>query len=289
MPNSFRKVTFTANWCRDMTERAAVLMKIALAQVLSTADPQHNLAIIRDYARQAAQAGARLVVFPEAMQISFGHSLKGVAQRLDGPWATVVRQLARDIGINIAAGMFTPGLDGRVRNTLLVAGPDVNTSYDKIHLYDAFGFAESDTVTPGERPVQFELDGVSFGLAICYDLRFPGLFTHNARAGAQVNIVAASWGAGEHKVQQWTTLAQARALDSTTFVLAVGQADPESVGQPLKGTAPLGVGFSVAVSPLGEILAQAGPAAQLVVVDLDLNLVTQARAQLPVLSNAVDL
>lgn len=264
-------------------------MRIALAQVLSTADPQGNLVTVRDYARQAKDAGASLVVFPEAMQVAFGHDLSKYAQPLDGPWATLIRQQARDIGITIIAGMFTPGQDGRVRNTLLVAGAGVDTHYDKIHLYDAFGHAESDSVTPGQTPVQFEHEGTTLGVATCYDLRFPRLFIRHARAGATVNIVSASWGQGEGKAEQWMTLAQARALDSTTFVVAVDQADPASVGRSASGTAPLGVGHSVVVDPLGRIIAKAGEKPELLVVDLDLAAVDAARKQLPVLANAVDL
>ena len=257
-------------------------MKIALAQVLSGADPQHNLEIMRDYARQAKAAGAQLVVFPEAMQVAFGNPVQRFAEPVDGPWASAVRQLARDAGITIAAGMFTPG-EGTVRNTLLVAG-GAEAAYDKIHLFDAFGYAESDSVTPGTRTVQFELDGVTFGLAICYDLRFPQLFIANANAGAQVNLVAASWGAGDGKVQQWSTLAAARALDSTTYVLAVGQADPG-----FESSDPLGVGHSIAVDPLGRVLAQAGAEPELLVVEVDPAQVEAARAKLPVLRNAVQL
>lgn len=264
-------------------------MKIALAQVLSTSDPQHNLAIVRDHAKEAKAAGASLVVFPEAMQIAFGHDLANAAQTLDGPWASLIRQQARDIGITIIAGMFTPGKDGRVRNTLLIAGPEADTHYDKIHLYDAFGYAESDSVTPGNEPVQFEHAGQTLGVATCYDLRFPQLFIRHASSGAVVNIVCASWGQGEGKVEQWTTLAKARALDATTFVVAVDQADPESVGQNLVGAAPLGVGHSVVVDPLGRIIAQAGAEPELLIVDLDLALVQKAREQLPVLANAVEL
>ena len=76
----------------------------------------------------------------------------------------------------------------------------------------------------------FEVNGTTFGLATCYDVRFPALFTANARAGAQVNIVCASWGAGEGKAEQWDLLVRARAVDSTTFVVACGQGDPASVG-----------------------------------------------------------
>ena len=264
-------------------------MKIALAQVLSTGDPQRNLAIIRDQTKQAAQAGASLVVFPEAMQVSFDHPVANFAEPVNARWAGIVRQLARDAGITIAVGMFTPGEHGKIRNTLLVTGQGVDTHYDKIHLYDAFGYKESDTVTPGTTPVQFELDGVSIGLAICYDLRFSRLFTANATAGASINIVAASWGAGVGKVQQWTTLAQARALDTTTFVLAVDQADPASVDYTPKTNGPLGVGHSVAVDPLGNIIAQAGADPELLIVDVDVDLVASARKQLPVLDNAVQL
>ena len=112
----------------------------------------------------------------------------------------------------IVAGMFTPGIPVRrrrrqplrkVRNTLLVTGPGVEASYDKIHLFDAFGFAESDTVDAGTGPVTFELGGVTFGLATCYDVRFPALFTANADRGADVNIVCASWGSGPGKADQW--------------------------------------------------------------------------------------
>ena len=110
--------------------------------------------------------------------------------------------------------MFTPGTaddGGKVRNTLLVTGRGIEASYDKIHLFDAFGFAESDTVDAGTEPVTFELDGVTFGLATCYDIRFPGLFTENADRGADVNIVCASWGSGPGKAEQWKLLARARA------------------------------------------------------------------------------
>jgi predicted amidohydrolase len=167
-------------------------MRLAVAQIISSADPAANLELIRDYAAQAKSAGAELVVFPEAAMRAFGHSLRDIAEPLDGPWAEKVRNIARELEIVVVAGMFTPGKDGRVRNTLLVTGPGVDTSYDKVHLFDAFGFTESKTVDAGERPVTFEVNGTVFGLATCYDVRFPALFTANAKAGARVNIVCAS-------------------------------------------------------------------------------------------------
>ena len=120
------------------------------------------------------------------------------------------------------------------------------------------------------------------GLTTCYDLRFPELFTTLAGRGAQVIVVSASWAAGPGKLEQWTLLARARALDSTSYVVAAGQADP---GEPLASSAPTGVGGSVVVSPFGVVVASAGAEPELLVADLDLEQVTKARETIAVLRN----
>lgn len=260
-------------------------MRVALAQILSGPDPAANLALVADHTRRAAAQGAELVVFPEATMRCFGGPLAPVAEPLDGPWATGVRELAAAAGVTVVVGMFTPAEDGRVRNTLLATGSGVEASYDKIHLFDAFGFAESDTVAPGQAPVVIRVGGVGVGLTTCYDVRFPGLSTALADAGAEVVCVCASWGAGPGKVDQWQLLTRARAVDATTFVLACGQADPASQGEEVRGTAPRGVGFSAVVSPLGRVLADLGPAPDLLVADVDGAEVAAARRTLPVLAN----
>ena len=129
-------------------------MRIACAQILSGTDPAANLTLVADYTRRAAYAGARLVIFPEATMCRFGVPLAPIAEPIDGRWADAVRGLAGDAGITVFAGMFTPTGDGRVTNTLLATGAGVEARYDKIHLYDAFGFAESATVAPGRTPVE---------------------------------------------------------------------------------------------------------------------------------------
>lgn len=264
-------------------------MRIALAQIISGPDPDQNLRLIRDYANRARTAGAELVVFPEAAMRAFGNSLADIAEPLDGPWATAVRSIARELGLTIVAGMFTPGRGGRVRNTLLVTGQGAETSYDKIHLFDAFGFSESDSVDAGSTPVIFDVNGTKVGLATCYDVRFPALFSANARAGAEVNIVCASWGAGEGKAEQWDLLVRARAVDSTTFVLACGQGDPASIGAPAPGPAPTGIGRSAVISPLGKPLLTLGREPELAVIDIDPGMVVpDVRSKLPVLANARD-
>lgn len=262
-------------------------MRIALAQCTAGTDPAANLELVVDQIGRAAAAGADLVVFPEAMSCSFARARIEAAEPLDGPWANAVRQAATDWAITVVVGLFTPGRDGKVRNTLLVTGPGVEAHYDKLHLFDAYGFAESEQIEPGEAVVTATVAGVVCGLTTCYDVRFPELYKQLARAGAELIVVPASWAPGERKVEQWRALAVARALDTTCFVVAVDQAEPPSGPDPVPGgRKPTGVGHSLVVGPLGEILLELDAEPRLALVDLDVEDVRTARATLPVLANS---
>ncbi|HEX2400445.1 MAG TPA: nitrilase-related carbon-nitrogen hydrolase, partial [Mycobacterium sp.] len=147
---------------------------------------------------------------------------------------------------------------------------------------DAFGFAESDTVAPGHEPVMITVGGVNVGITLCYDVRFPELYVELAQRGAQLITVHASWGTGPGKLEQWTLLARARAIDTTGIVAAVDQAYP---GDELASAGPVGVGGSLVASAVGEVLASAGADPQLLVSDLDLDAAQKARETIAVLRN----
>jgi predicted amidohydrolase len=140
-------------------------------------------------------------------------------------------------------------------------------------------------VEAGTAPVTFDVGGLTFGLATCYDIRFPALFTANADRGALVNIVCASWAAGPGKVEQWRLLSRARAVDTTTFVLACGQADPTTQGLEVRGAAPTGVGYSAVISPFGTVISELDGEPGLLFADLERDVVDEARKTLPVLAN----
>jgi len=261
-------------------------MRIALAQIQAGTEPADNLKLVDEYTRRAADSGADLVLFPEATMCRFGASLADAAEPLDGPWADGVRAIAAGSGITVVAGMFVPAdeKDGRhrVTNTLVASGRGVDAHYDKIHLYDAFGFTESRTVAAGNEPVVITVDGVGVGLTLCYDIRFPELYVELARRGAQVITVHASWGTGPGKLEQWNLLARARALDTGSFVAAVGQAYP---GDEIAALGPTGVGGSVVASPLGEVVDIAGADPTLLVTDIDTDTVQSVRDTIAVLRN----
>ena len=276
-------------------------LRIAVAQILSGSDPEENLEIVGTYTAEAAGRGAQLVVFPEATMRRFGLPLADIAEPVDGPWSQQLRKIADHHQLVVVAGMFTPGGGGRVRNTLRAVGPGVDAHYHKVHLFDAFGFRESDTVVPGTELVMITVGGTKVGLTTCYDVRFPGLYLRLAEQGADVICVAASWGAGPGKVAQWQLLTRARALDSTSYLVAAGQADPaatvserselssgersEQSNTASRSNAPTGVGYSAVISPRGELLRSLGPEPGLLVADLDLDAVTETRTAIPVLTN----
>ncbi|HEY3748131.1 MAG TPA: carbon-nitrogen hydrolase family protein [Pseudonocardiaceae bacterium] len=260
-------------------------MRIALCQVTSTPDPKANLDLVAECVQRAAERGAELAVFPEATMACFGVPLGPVAEPLDGPWATAVAGIAERTGVLVAAGMFTPAEDGRVRNTLLLTGGGQHVGYHKVHLFDAFGFAESTTVAPGDSLVVVEIGELTIGLAICYDVRFPELFRALADRGADVVLLPASWGAGPGKQEQWELLVRARALDCTSWVVACGQADPAASGIIPSPKAPTGIGHSLVADPYGRVTGslEAGPG--LLVVDIDPAVAASARRDIPVLAN----
>lgn len=262
-------------------------MRIALAQFTAGTDPAANLQLVLEQIGRAAARGAELVVFPEAMSCSFARARIEAAEPLDGPWANAVRQAAADAGATVIVGMFTPGRDGRVRNTLLIIGPDVEAHYDKLHLFDAYGYLESEQIEPGDAVVTVTIAGVVVGLTTCYDIRFPELYKRLAADGAELIVVPASWAPGERKVEQWRALAVARALDATCFVVAVDQAEPPADPDAEPGSRrPTGVGHSLVVDPLGEILLELDSEPRLATIELDLDAVHAARAALPVLANS---
>ncbi|MGA4669563.1 carbon-nitrogen hydrolase family protein [Propionibacteriaceae bacterium Y1923] len=252
-------------------------IRVAAVQVRSTSDPAENLDLIAEQARQAVDQGARLVVFPEAMMVNFTTRLAPVAEPLDGPFVQRVSAIAADLGAWVVVGMFEPADDDRVHNTVVATDGREVHHYRKLHLYDSFGSKESATVAPGSELVTFEALGTTIGLATCYDVRFADQFADLRRAGAEVICLPASWAPGVDKVDQWELLVRSRAMDAQAFVIGADQSgDPSATSR-----APLGVGHSLVVGPLGKVVAALGAADGVLVTDIDVDQVAQVRGAIP--------
>ncbi|MFT4260690.1 carbon-nitrogen hydrolase family protein [Microbacterium sp.] len=261
-----------------MSDHAPAL-PVAVCQFAPTASRADNLKRIARLSARAAARGVRLVVFPEYSSYfvdPMDDSLAANAETLDGDFVSTLAGIAAEHGIVIVAGLVERASDaGRVRNTVVaVRGDGVRAVYRKQHLYDAFGQTESDWVEAGElgAPAVFDVAGIRFGLMTCYDLRFPEVARTLVDAGAEALVVPAEWVRGPLKEHHWTTLLAARAIESTSYVVAADHPTP------------IGIGHSAIIDPQGVTTAAVAIGEGIAVAEVDRAVIERVRRVNPVLA-----
>lgn len=232
-------------------------IRVSVAQFEAQRDVASNRSTVAGLVSAAAE-GSDLVVLPENCMYSDPRREAPdtrYSESLDGSFVNGLKDLAATHQVHILAGITeTNGDDpNRPFNTLVRLTPQgaLDGIYRKIHLYDAFGYKESDKVTPAaiSEPLVFPVNGVNVGALTCYDLRFPEVVRWVALHDVHVIALPAAWAAGPGKELHWETLIRARAIENTVFFAASGQTGPSCTGQ------------SQIVDPMGAILASAGEAA----------------------------
>jgi predicted amidohydrolase len=244
---------------------AAVISRSPVGQI------RRNLDEMGQWVRQAKGQLAELVCFPELNVTGYStdRQIADFAQPLDGPVVREMAQLAADEKIVILAGMAEAAADGRVYASHLVLQPDGQMGvYRKLHL----AAPERDAFTPGNQVPVFDVQGVKFGIQLCYDGHFPELSTCMAEMGVELIFLphASPRGNAIQKHHSWMRHLPARAFDNSIFVIACNQ-----VGE--NGGALIFPGNALILGPSGEILQKAvGGREGLLLADLkegDLNLV----------------
>ena len=265
-------------------------MRVAAVQLNSTADKARNLEVAERLVRAAAADGAELAVLPEKWNL-LGDSaaLLAGAEPLDGPTIDAARSWARELGIHLVAGSIAERVEGQERSfntsTLISPEGELEAAYRKIHMFDVdvggVAYRESEHEEPGSdvvtAPLSAELEGVTIGMTVCYDLRFPELYRILAVRGARVITIPSAFTL-ETGRDHWDVLLRARAIENQAFILApnqVGEAPPHYRSY----------GRSAIVDPWGVVLARAADVECFVAADLDLDLQDRIRAALPSLAN----
>lgn len=260
-------------------------LRVACIQLNSAGDTAANVAAATRLAGAAADAGARLVALPETW--AFKGRRAGIlasAEPVDGPCNTALRELAAGRQVYLLNGShYEPSPHpGRVYNTSVLFGPggEIVAVYRKVHLFDAVSgttvYRESDELSPGDKVVTAEVDGVTVGLTICYDLRFPELYRALALRGAEVLLVPSAFTHFTGSAH-WEVLVRARAVENGCFVVA-----PDQTGFHLPERQCFG--HSMVVDPWGTVLARLDEEVGLCVADLDLEAVARVRAHIPSLA-----
>lgn len=261
-------------------------MRVAAIQLTSTADRARNLESAAKHIAAAARDGARSIVLPEMFNVlGDAEVLRAGAESLDGPTLCWVGEQARHHGVWLVAGSILESVTGQTRlfNTSCVFNPEGErqATYRKIHLFDCnvpgASFHESATVMPGRDIVRTEVDGVSLGLSICFDLRFPELFRILALDGARLIALASAFTERTGR-DHWEVLVRARAIENQVFVVAANQVGASTPSLRWFGR-------SMIVDPWGIVLAQAPDRECHIVADLDFVERDRMRTQLPNLAN----
>ncbi|MFZ4287256.1 carbon-nitrogen hydrolase family protein [Variovorax sp. HJSM1_2] len=269
-------------------------MKVAAIQMVSATQLQTNLDRARVLLEEAARQQAELAVLPEYFCI-MGRVDTDKLQIQEpfgaGAIQAFLSTAARELGLWIVGGTLPLSTaDGRVRNSSLAFDPSgaCVARYDKIHLFrfdnGVESFDEARVLQHGAEPALFDMparDGRRWriGLSVCYDLRFPELYRHYARQGADVLLVPSAF-TYPTGLAHWELLLRARAVENLAYVVAPAQG---GVHESTRRT----WGHSMLVNPWGEVLAQHAEGEAVVVAELDAAQLARYRQQLPALEHRV--
>ena len=262
--------------------------KAGLIQLDVGPNLDHNLTRVKALVGQAAAAGAKLAALPEMMNIVPDGDPAPWAENVPGPTTGYLADLARRYGLWIQGGSLIEARPGGSLpwNTSVLISPDGSLAavYRKIHLFDLSldgqeRLQESQQFSAGHDIVTADTELGCFGFAVCYDLRFPELYRLMALDGAELIFTPANFTrpTGEH---HWESLLRARAIENGCYIIAASQCGRKPGYQ--------AHGHSLAVGPGGELLGCLPDGEGLLMVEIDLAQVAEARRRIPSLANRRD-
>lgn len=260
----------------------------ACVQMRSGRDPATNRDAAVASVRHAAAEGARYIQTPEMTSLlerNRARLFEVVTGQDEDLTLNGLRQAARETGSWVHVGSLAVRVGDRVANRAFLIDPlgEIAASYDKVHLFDVDlpsgeSWRESATYAGGACAVVAETPLGSFGLSICYDIRFAALYRAMAEAGASV-LTAPACFTRQTGEAHWHILQRARAIETGSFMISAAQGGLHEDGRE-------SFGHSLIVDPWGRILAEGGTEPGVIFAEIDLTLVDDARTRVPALRNA---
>ncbi|WAC24616.1 carbon-nitrogen hydrolase family protein [Blastomonas sp. SL216] len=265
-------------------------MKIAVLQMTAGFDPAENAAVLAQAVRDAKAGGADMLFTPEMSNMLDRNRVRAaetIRSEDEDLVLAAIRSAAVEAGIWVHLGSLAVKgdlPDAKWRNRGVVIAPDgsIAARYDKIHLFDVDlqsgeSWRESSVYEGGDRAVAVQLPGAVLGLSICYDIRFPAVYSALSRAGADIVAVPAAFTVPTGQAH-WHVLLRARAIESACFVVAAAQTGTHADGRSTYGR-------SLVIDPWGDVLLDMGEVPGLGFAELDLARIADVRARVPVIAN----
>ena len=260
----------------------------ACVQLCGGRDVTSNFDAAEALIREAAKSGADYIQTPEQtgiMELNPKVLFSTIVAEEDDAGVKRFAALAKELGVWLHIGSLAIRLsDSEAANRAYVFSPEggIAARYDKIHMFDVDlpsgeTYRESKTYKPGGKAVTVDLPWLRLGLSICYDLRFAYLYRTLAHAGAAMLAIPAAFTkvTGE---AHWHVLQRARAIETGCFVVSAAQGGHHENGRDTYG-------HSLIIDPWGRILAEAGTATGVIMVEIDTALVDEARSRIPALTH----
>ena len=244
-----------------------MVVRIALAQVTPVwEDPGATIRKVGPCIAKAAEDGATIICFPEQFATGWDPGSSSNAEPLEGEIFHTLSGYAKRYDIAVL-GSLRQLRKGKLFNTCIVIDRDgkMLASYRKVHLFSPL--MEGRSYHPGDSITTFRHGGMTFGIAICYDLRFSPLFHVYETAGAECVLVPSAWPAS--RMDAWELFIRTRAIENQMFVAGVNTV----------GTTPVDryLGNSIVAGPLGTIISRAPESEGITCTDLDPDAIRQAR------------
>ncbi len=277
------------------TLQAPEQVKVAALQMVSGPDAEANFARASALLHEAQSQGVELAVLPENF-LTYGQKNKPsiTAQKA---FITRMSRLTQSLGMWVVAGSYPispevldePIPEGEGEGKHFAAcltfndQGDVVDHYLKVHLFDAMvgdavkTYRESDEYYHGSAVSCVPSPYHALGVAVCYDLRFPELFTRLAQQGARIICIPSAFTETTGRAH-WELLLRARAVETQCYIVAANQGGIHDKGRSTWG-------HSMIVSPWGEILAQTTTGEALVCATLDMRALSDIRTNMPVQSH----
>jgi predicted amidohydrolase len=246
-------------------------MKLAAHQISFQSKKSQNLDRILSCLENTQ---AQLHVFPEyCMGLPksglTSTYIKENAEQLHGPFVSKILEKTKKLQTATVFTTFLAEKNQFFNAAILAQNGKIKALYKKIHLFDALGYKESDLFSAGTKIAIAKIRDFRVGLAVCFDLRFPGLFRAMAYKGVDMFAVPSAWYTGKHKVVQWQVLTKARAHENNAYLIAVNQTPPQFTGN------------SLIASPFATTITQADKKQTTLTVELDTKALNESKKQIP--------
>jgi deaminated glutathione amidase len=262
--------------------------RVGLVQMCTGREVERNLRDAGELIRAAARQGAQYVQTPEVttlMETERARLFAAVRPEEGNAALSYFRALASELGIWLHVGSMAVLLgNGKIANRAFLMSPQgrIEARFDKIHMFDidlpgGESYRESKNYQAGDLAVLSELPWGTLGITVCYDLRFPQLYRTLAKAGADFFAIPSAFTRPTGEAH-WHVLLRARAIENGCFVFAAAQAGRHETGRETYG-------HSLIVAPWGEILAEGGVHPSVIIADVALSEVREARRRIPSLQH----